>query len=265
MKKIVLLYWGKGGNVERVAKKMFTMFTPELTDMYDVASFDVDTINSYDLVILGGGGHARVLLDAVFSRTPGIRIAILDPRLVPGAYAGFSPVEIVGDDNCAPRLVRANPGIGFAVGIGSLGPSAARVRLFEIGTSFGMRPYSVIHASAVVSPSAVIADGVQVMAGAVVNPFAKVGSNAVINTRAVVEHDCVVEDHANIASGTVLCGSVIVGGGAFVGAGAVVIQGVRIGKGSVVGAGSVVIRDVDAGARVAGVPAKQLRDREKQA
>ena len=54
MKKIVLLYWGKGGNVERVAKKMFAMFNPELTDMYDVASFDVDTIESYDLVILGG-------------------------------------------------------------------------------------------------------------------------------------------------------------------------------------------------------------------
>ncbi|MEE4259771.1 MAG: flavodoxin domain-containing protein [Bacteroidales bacterium] len=54
MKKTVLLYWGKGGNVERVAKKIFAMFNPECARMYDVASFDVDTIESYDLVILGG-------------------------------------------------------------------------------------------------------------------------------------------------------------------------------------------------------------------
>ena len=54
MKKIVLLYWGKGGNVERVAKKVYGMFDPELIEKYDVASFDVDTIESYDLVILGG-------------------------------------------------------------------------------------------------------------------------------------------------------------------------------------------------------------------
>jgi flavodoxin I len=54
MKKIVLLYWGKGGNVERVAKKVHSMFDPELIELYDVASFDVDTIESYDLVILGG-------------------------------------------------------------------------------------------------------------------------------------------------------------------------------------------------------------------
>ena len=54
MKKVVLLYWKKGGNVEHVAKKIFAMFDPALIEIYDVASIDVDTIDNYDLIILGG-------------------------------------------------------------------------------------------------------------------------------------------------------------------------------------------------------------------
>ncbi len=54
MKKIVLLYWRKGGNTEHAAKKIYEMFNPEDIDIFDVPSFDVDTIEQYDLVILGG-------------------------------------------------------------------------------------------------------------------------------------------------------------------------------------------------------------------
>lgn len=53
MKKIVLLYWGKGGNVERTAHKVYGMFDPQIIDLFDVVSFDVNEINNYDLMILG--------------------------------------------------------------------------------------------------------------------------------------------------------------------------------------------------------------------
>ncbi len=53
MKKIVLLYWGKGGNVERTANKVYSMFDPQTIDIFDVVSFDVNSINNYDLMILG--------------------------------------------------------------------------------------------------------------------------------------------------------------------------------------------------------------------
>lgn len=53
MKKIVLLYWGKGGNVERTAHKVYSMFDPETIDIIDVVSFNVDDVNNYDLMILG--------------------------------------------------------------------------------------------------------------------------------------------------------------------------------------------------------------------
>lgn len=54
MKKAVLLFWGVGGNVERAAKKVYSMFDKDQIDMIDVASFDVSTITNYDLIILGG-------------------------------------------------------------------------------------------------------------------------------------------------------------------------------------------------------------------
>lgn len=53
MKKIVLLYWGKGGNVERTANMVYGMFNPETIDIFDVVSFDVNNISNYDLMILG--------------------------------------------------------------------------------------------------------------------------------------------------------------------------------------------------------------------
>lgn len=53
MKKIVLLYWGKGGNVERTSEKVYGMFNPDTIDIFDVVSFDVNNLKNYDLMILG--------------------------------------------------------------------------------------------------------------------------------------------------------------------------------------------------------------------
>ncbi len=53
MKKIVLLYWGKGGNVERTAKKVYSLFDPDTIDIFDVVSFDENNLKNYELMILG--------------------------------------------------------------------------------------------------------------------------------------------------------------------------------------------------------------------
>ena len=215
-------------------------------------------VERYDLAVFGGGGHARVLLDTVFAANTDWRVAILDPHMDLGTYREFERADVVGGDELAPALAAVNPAIEFAVGLGAVGPTDSRKRLFELGVALGMTPYSIIHPRATISPGASVEDGAQVMAGAVVNVGATIGRNVVVNTRAVVEHDCIVEDHANIAPGACLCGNVVVGGGAFVGACAVIIQDITIGKGAVVGAGSVVIRDVDPGVKVVGTPARPL-------
>lgn len=54
MKKILLLFWGKKGNVERAARKVYSQFDPSEIDIFDVVSFDVSKIKNYKMFILGG-------------------------------------------------------------------------------------------------------------------------------------------------------------------------------------------------------------------
>ncbi len=54
MKKVVILFWGTKGNVERIARKVYAMFDEKDCDLIDVASVDVKTLKNYELMIFGG-------------------------------------------------------------------------------------------------------------------------------------------------------------------------------------------------------------------
>ena len=205
-------------------------------------------------VVIGGGGHAAVVIDALQQVGEIEPVAVVDQDEDTWSMRLLG-VPVVGGDPELPRLV--GEGIEhFAVGVGAVGDAGLRQRLFELGLSHGLSPVTVIHPAAVVAQSAELGAGAQVMACAVINPRAEVGRNALINTGAVVEHDCRIGDHAHVASGAVVAGDATVGEAAFVGAGATVIQGVWVGDGAVVGAGAVVLGYVAEGATVVGVPAQ---------
>ena len=192
-----------------------------------------------DIVLMAAGGHGRVVLEAL--QSAGARVAgIVDPGLPAGALVLGVPV--LGGDEWLDRCASANVRLVNGVGLGS--GRAPRQRLFEAWTSRGFEFVSVRHPSAVVSPSASLDLGSQVMAGAVVQGGGRIGRNAVVNTRASVDHDCILHDHAFLAPGVVLCGEVSIGEGALIGAGAVVLPRVTVGKGSTVAAGAIVRSDV---------------------
>jgi sugar O-acyltransferase (sialic acid O-acetyltransferase NeuD family) len=208
-------------------------------------------------VLLGAGGHAKVIIEALRGRHPEIDLCVLRAR---GGAGGseLMGVPVVGDDGDLPRLL-ADGVRFFAVGLGAVGDNRPRAALFRLAIEHGLQPLSVQHPSAIVSPSATLAAGCQVLAGAVVGTDAQLGANVIVNSRAVVEHDCRLGEHAHVASGAVLAGGVTVGAGAHVGAGAVVKQGLRIGSGAIVGAGAAVIDDVADGQTVVGVPARPIQ------
>lgn len=211
-------------------------------------------------VVLGGGGHASVVIDAVQCQGDLDLVGVLDnnPALAGGDVLG---VPVLGGDDLLAEL----PGRGvawFIVGLGTVGRSAPRRALFEAAVARGLAPATVVHPAAVVAASARIGAGTAVCAGAVVNPGADVGANVIINTGAIVEHHCVVGDGAHIATGACMGGGVSIGHDSHVGAGAVIRQGITIGDRAMVGAGAVVVADVPSGHQVMGNPARPEKKKE---
>jgi UDP-perosamine 4-acetyltransferase len=207
------------------------------------------------VIVVGAGGHARVLLDVLLlSRAVILGLVDADLALVGHKVLGF---EVLGGDEA---LRRHAPGtVRLVNAIGSVSSMDRRRSVYESWRHAGHSFASVFHPGAIVSAHAVAAAAVQIMAGAVVQACASIGENTIVNTGATVDHDCKVGAHVHLAPGVTLSGSVQIGDCTHVGAGATVIQGVRIGARCTVAAGAVVPRDVPDGTTVAGVPAREVR------
>lgn len=204
------------------------------------------------VVVLGGGGHARVVIDAL--RCAGLAIAgVIDPK--PEVAATLPEgVAWLGQD-----LALAKPAeVRIAIGVGSIdvGAKNPRPRLFAAAKAAGFEVVSFRHPSAILAGDVALGEGAQVMAGAILQAGVRTGQNCIVNTGASLDHDCRLGDHVHVAPGVVLSGAVEVGDGAHLGTGAVVIQNIRIGAEAMIAAGAVVTRDVPPGARVAPGPQK---------
>lgn len=215
------------------------------------------------VVGLGAGGHAKVVIEILELMGEHELVGLLDPRrdLWNTRVHG---INVLGDDDLLPELHSQGVRAAF-VGIGSVKDTRPRLQLYNKARYLGFLLVKAIHPQAVVSSSALIGDGPTIMAGAVVNASAKLGDNVIVNTGAIVEHDCIIGHHAHIATGAKLAATVNVGEGAHIGAGATVRQSINIGLRAIVGAGSVVVDDVIAESLVVGVPARPLNNKDRKA
>ena len=207
-----------------------------------------------DVVIIGAGGHGKVVLDVLRSAGKYRPIGYVDAdTALSGTSVGGLPV--LGPVNVLPRLRQQK----VRDAIIAIGDNRTRVRYAALLRENGFELINAVHPAASVSPTAVLGVNVVIAAHATVCAEARVGDSAILNTAAVIDHECIIGEGAHIAPGALLGGRVRVGAFAFVGLGAHIIQCLSIGEHATVGAGAVVLRDVPPNATSVGVPARVIK------
>ena len=193
------------------------------------------------IYIYGASGHGLVVADIA--------------RL-----CGYDEIIFVDDGNneyAVFESIKENIHIPIALGIGS---NAVRASLFEKVRKSGFEVVSLVHPSAIVSPSSTIGMGTVVMPNVVVNAKANIGDGVILNTGSIIEHECIVEDFVHISPNAALAGGVKIGKLTHIGIGSSVIQGIIIGKQSIIGAGSVVVKNIDDFKKAYGNYCKEIED-----
>lgn len=205
------------------------------------------TQNRRNLYVYGGGGHGFVVAEAA-SASGWHVTAILDDR---ASAMNLGPWRLLDPGDVEHELTSADSAVIVAVG-----DNAARSRIAAEMLGRGVSLATVVHPTAVVSPSARLAEGVFIGPRAVVHSRAVLEMGVIVNTAAVVEHDCEIGACSHIAPSATLCGQVRIGRQCLIGVGACVIPKITVGDHVTVGAGAAVVRPVPSGVTVVGVPAK---------
>lgn len=192
------------------------------------------------LIVIGGGGHASVLIDILRVQKREILAVIcpddLSQRSVFNGILHLSKDEDVL--NYPPDSVR------LVNGIGVLPRSNVKKKLNQYYLSLGYQFETVISEQAWISNEAVIETGAQVFAGAIIQTGAKISAHTIINSKALIEHDSVIGKYNHVAPNATICGQVETSENVYVGASSTLIQNIKLDKNVVVGAGAVVTKNV---------------------
>jgi sugar O-acyltransferase (sialic acid O-acetyltransferase NeuD family) len=189
-----------------------------------------------DIILIGGGGHCKAVIDIIEQEDLFNIIGIIDkPEFLGKSVLGY---PVIGNDSELNNLVKRCKNV--LITIGQIGNSLPRINLFDTVLKLGFTLPSVISPRAYVSQYASIGKGSVIMHDVVVNAGAKIGDNCIINTKSIVEHGSNIGNHCHISTNAVINGDVVVGNGSFIGSGAVTKEGIRINDNFFAKAGSVI-------------------------
>ena len=202
------------------------------------------------LLIVGAGGHAKVVVDAIRSASCGkISLQMCDDNVA------LENLILMGLPIITPVARAVESMEAFHVAIGH---NEFRLRLAEYCLQAGLAYHTIVHPTSAVASSTELGAGCFIAAHAVVAPMAELNEGCIINHGAVVDHDCVIGRYSHIAPNATLGGEVRLGENVLIGAGTNVLPGVVIGDNCVVGAGAVVLHDLPANATYVGMPARRI-------
>ena len=208
-----------------------------------------------EILVIGASGHAKVIIEAIEYHKKYKIYGIIDSFKQKGdSVLGY---KIIGTEHCIPDLVKK----GITKGIVAIGDNWTRYQMHQkikkLAPLFEF--ITVVHYSAIISPSVKIGKGTAILTNVKVNTDSKIGDGCILNTNASFGHDSVLSDFSSIAPGVTVAGNVSIDFCTAISLGANIIQGISIGKHSIVGAGSLVLTDVADFKKVFGVPAKEIK------
>lgn len=189
---------------------------------------------SNDVVLVGGGGLALMVIDAIKASCYYNILGIVDDCAKKGdLVCGY---EVMG--NIKDTLTELyTKGLRLVINcIGGMASSiedplfTARQRVAEDLKNMGFLLPNVIHPKAILEPTCKLGEGNVILAGANIGSKAVVGDNCYINTNTMVSHECVLGNGVRIAPGAILAGRITVGDNTLVGMGSTVYMDVKIGK-----------------------------------
>jgi sugar O-acyltransferase (sialic acid O-acetyltransferase NeuD family) len=206
-----------------------------------------------DIILVGGGGHCKSVIDVAESAGYSILGILERPEEVGKEIFGY---PILGtDDDMAQYADKAF----FLVTVGQIKSPSLRIKLHQMIESANGQLATVVSPTAHVSKHAIIDAGTVVMHHAVVNAGAQIGKSCIINTFANVEHDVVVGNYCHLSTGSIVNGNAHLGEGIFIGSQSVVNQGVCIGNHIVVASSSLVNENLTEEGVYAGVPVRKVK------
>ena len=203
------------------------------------------------IIVIGAGGHGRVIAEAAFVSGAWSKIVFLDDR-----HPELSSLDeycVIGRTDQLREIAKADDAVAVAVGDGS-----RRIQYIDVADSLGLRCPPIVHPAAYVSRGARLGSGTVVLAKAMIGVAAHLGRGCIANSGCTIDHDCRIADGAHISPGANLAGEVKVGRCSWIGIGATVNQVLTVGDNVIVGASAAVIDDIPDGVTCVGVPARPV-------
>lgn len=186
------------------------------------------------LILLGGGGHCKSVIDVAESAGYTI-LGILDkPELVGTMVLDY---EIIGTDDDIPLYVDKAE---FLITVGQIKSPAIRKKLALLVMRAGGKFATIIANDAYVSKFARIGEGTVIMHKVVVNADTCIGEHCIINTMANVEHEVQIGGFCHVSTGVMVNGNCVIGYEVFIGSGSVLYNGISLIDNAIIPAGSIV-------------------------
>jgi sugar O-acyltransferase (sialic acid O-acetyltransferase NeuD family) len=188
------------------------------------------------VLIIGSGGHAKVVTETLESLLNSTLIAVADQEKSRKDELFLSKYKITLLNEWSSEKMLFHTAIGNNLN---------RKQVTDECKLEGKSPFNILHKNATISQYSVLELGIFIAANATVASESIIQDGCIINHGAVVDHNCLIGSFSHIAPNATIGGGVKIGEGCLIGSGSTILPNIKIGNNVVIGAGCVVTKNIN--------------------